>query len=209
MKKLILIGDSGHSKVINDIVKSDNQYTVVANLDDKYQEEAISDQVLKAPIDKINELLKKDSTLKVIIAIGSNIVRKKIVNKLLLDSDRYLSLIHPTAIVSSSVKLGQGTVVMPNAIVHADSKIGNHSIINTNSVIEHDCLVEDYVHISPSATLTGGVKVGEGTHIGAGSTIIPTRQVGGWSTIGAGAVVTSNISANTTAVGVPAKVIKE
>src|SRR5699024_4873246 len=202
MNNVILIGDSGHSKVISNIIEANDQYTVIAKLDDKYGKRLYDKAILKAPIEIVHELLEKEPDTKVIIAIGSNRIRKKIADKLSLDSDSYLSIIHPTAVISPSATIGYGIVIMPNAVINEDSKIGDHSIVNTASIIEHDCQIENYVHISPNATLTGAVRVGEGTHIGAGATIIPTKHLGKWSTIGAGAVVNKNIPSNTTAVGV-------
>ncbi|WP_144512855.1 acetyltransferase [Bacillus sp. FJAT-22090] len=206
MEKIILIGDSGHSKVIADSIRSQNG-KIIAKLDDKYQKNTYEHQILKGPIHQLEEILVDD--VKVVIAIGSNSVRKQLVERLDLSIERYAKIVHNSAIISDSANIGFGTVVMPGAIVNADVSIGNHAIINTNCVIEHDCVIEEYVHISPATTLTGNVKVGEGSHIGAGATVIPGIEIGSWVNIGAGSSVISNIESNVTAVGVPAKSIKK
>lgn len=206
--KLAVVGTGGHSKVIQDLIRVNENNQIIALLDDKYTDLTFKDAKYLGPIDSAIELLHIHSDLKFFIAIGNNEVRKSIVNRLTFHEDCYATLIHPTAWISPSVTIGVGTVVMPQAVINADSCIGNHTIINTGAIIEHDNQISNYVHVSPNATLTGGVKVGEGVHIGVGSSIIPNIEIGEWSTIGAGATVIKSIPPTSTAVGVPAKVIK-
>ncbi|WP_313893772.1 acetyltransferase [Psychrobacillus sp.] len=205
MEKIILIGDSGHAKVIEDCIRSQGG-SVIAKLDDRYQERFYEEHLIKGPIALIDDLLIDD--VKIVISIGSNHIRKSIVERLNIADEKYATIIHNRAIVCNSVKVDYGTVIMPGVIVNADASIGCHSIINSNSVIEHDCVVENFTHISPGAILTGNVKVGQGSHVGAGATVIPGIDIGSWTTIGAGSSVISNIESNVTAVGIPAKVIK-
>lgn len=203
---IILIGDSGHARVIADNVTS-NGDNVIARLDDKYAELFQEDGCWLGPVSEVKGLIEKEKA-KVVIAIGSNAIRKKIVDRLALDDDQYAKIIHKESIVSPSAKIGHGTVVMPGVIVNAAATIGNHAILNTRLVIEHDCIVGDYAHVSPGAMITGGVKIGEGVHIGAGATVIPTKVIGQWSVVGAGSVVIDNVDEHSTAVGVPARTIK-
>ncbi|WP_223634642.1 acetyltransferase [Planococcus sp. 4-30] len=203
---IILIGDSGHGKVITDIVKS-NGDDVVAKLDDKYSEIFIEDGCLYGPLSHVKELI-EEKRAKVIVSIGSNPIRRKVVERLNLLDKQYATCIHKQTIISPSAKIGLGSVIMPGAIVNADAHIGIHSIVNSNSVIEHECIIEDFAHLSPGSIMAGGVELCEGVHIGAGATIIPLKKVGQWSVIGAGSVVIADIKEFSTAVGIPAKVIK-
>jgi maltose O-acetyltransferase len=52
------------------------------------------------------------------------------------------------------------------------------------------------------------VAVGEGTLIGIGATVILPRTIGDWAVIGAGSVVSRDLPAGATAVGVPARVMR-
>ncbi|KGR73975.1 acetyltransferase [Ureibacillus sinduriensis] len=207
--EIILVGDSGHAKVIRDCVES-NGCKVVAIVDDKY-EQIFSDkdkEVLKGPIDGfVHELIKKNNR-KLVISIGDNETRRMIVKRLALPEDCYSTIIHTCTSISSTAKIGVGTVIMPGAVINADTQIGNHCIVNTHTVIEHDCIIEDFVHLSPSCTLTGGVKLEKGVHLGAGSTVIPLKEISEWTIVGAGSVVIDNLPPNCTAVGIPAKPIK-
>lgn len=206
MDDIILIGAGGHSKVIKEIISSSKIGRIHAILDDAITIRKVEGGVIYSDMSFINEINIMD--FKYCICIGSNKVRETIYNKMNLPIENYITLIHPTAVISKSAKLGFGTVIMPNAVINADTKVGNHCIINSGAVVEHDNEIGDFAHISPNATLTGTVTIGEGSHIGAGSTIIPGKQVGSWATIGAGAVVIENIESHVTAVGIPAKVIK-
>lgn len=204
--KIVLIGQEGHSKVIRDMVLENEDYQLVGCLDDKYGELTVSDNLCMGPISAAFEIMNYINEVKFVIAIGNNVIRKLIFEKLGLENHYYATVIHKTAVISPSARIGQGTVVMANVVITADAVIGNHAIINTSSVVEHDNFVGDYVHISPRATLTGTVSIGNGTHVGAGATIIPNIKIGEWAIIGAGATVIHNIPSNCTAVGTPAKV---
>lgn len=204
---VILIGDSGHARVIADnVVSAGNK--VIARLDDKYKELFKEGDIWLGPVSEVYDLIEQENA-KVIIAIGSNPIRKKIVDRLDLQVCHYATVVHKEAIISPSVSIGHGSVVMPGVIVNAAAAIGKHVILNTRLVIEHDCLVDDYAHVSPGAMITGGVSIHEGVHVGAGATVIPTKSIGQWSVIGAGSVVIDDIEEYSTAVGVPAKVIKK
>lgn len=203
---IVIIGQGGHSKVIEDIIYTTNSHKIVGYLDDKYDEVTFNHAVYTGPISFAYHLIDIFQEVQFVIGIGNNAIRKKIVQKLDLAEQMFIPLIHSSAVVSPRAKIGYGTVVMANAVINADSHIGHHNIINTNAVVEHDNQVSDFVHISPNATLTGAVQIEEGVHVGAGATIIPNTKVGEWSVIGAGASVINDIPANCTAVGIPAKV---
>ncbi|MBQ2901206.1 MAG: acetyltransferase [Agathobacter sp.] len=198
-KKVIIIGASGHGKVIADIIiKSGDE--VVGFLDDNpnLEESFIGFPVLGKVSDAINY---KEN--KFVVAIGNADVREKIVNE--LDVNWYTA-IHPTAVISSiGVEIGEGTVVMANAVINSDAKIGNHCIINTGAIVEHDNFIEDFVHVSVGAKLAGIVTVGRKSWIGIGSQVIQCKKICSEVMIGAGATVISDIQEKGTYVGVPAK----
>lgn len=204
--KIIIIGQGGHSKVIQDIVLSNENMKVFGFLDDKFKTFSYENGMYIGPVKSALELVKNVEDIKFVIGIGQNRIREKIVEALALEEKHYVSLVHSTACISPRAQIGHGTVIMAHAVINADVKIGNHAIINTGAIIEHDCIVADFAHISPNATLTGTVRIGQGAHIGAGATIIPTVKIGEWSVIGAGATVINHIPAHCTAVGIPAKV---
>lgn len=116
----------------------------------------------------------------------------------------FSTVIDPTAVVSTSARVGSGAFLSTNAVVHARALIGIGAIVNTSAVVEHDSVVGDFAHVSPGAVLCGAVRVGRAAQVGAGAVVIPNRVIGEGATIGAGAVVTRDVGAGVTAVGVPA-----
>jgi UDP-perosamine 4-acetyltransferase len=209
MKRIVLIGAGGHSKVIIDIIKSRNEYDIVG-ITDKFNRE----NVLNIPIigdDNILDKLYNDDVKYAFIcigALGNMSVRNVIYNKLKNIGFKLPVLIHKSAIVSNYVNIDEGTCVMPGAIINPEVHIGKSCIINTGSIIEHDCIIGDNVHISPGVKLAGGVKIGNNSHVGIGSSIIQNKVIGNNVTIGAGAVVIKNIANDSVAVGVPTKIVK-
>lgn len=192
MGTINLFGASGHAKVIADIIHA--QGNVIECM---YDDAPHCSDIRNIPVYKASETIVKGP---LIISIGSNKVRKLISEKYLVDYDR---AIHPSAIISDSASIGNGTVVMQGVIIQAETVIGKHCIINSGASVDHECVIGNFCHISPHATLCGNVSIGEGTWIGAGAIIIPGIKIGSWCTIGAGSVVINDISDNMTVVGNP------
>ncbi len=193
---MYLIGAGGHGKVIQEILKS-NGVSLKAFIDDNREMKSLRG---------IPVLHSDDGLSPVIVSVGANNVRKRIVQRLCCE---FATAIHPSAVVSPSAVIGEGTVVMAGAIINADAVIGKHCIVNTGASVDHECVIGDYCHIAPHATLCGQVHVGEGALIGVGASVIPCVQVGAWSVVGAGAAVVSDVPDGTTVVGVPAKELRK
>ncbi|WP_417328160.1 acetyltransferase [Halarcobacter sp.] len=196
MKELYIYGASGHGLVIADIAK-DNGYKNIIFIDDGDNDFLGFEEI------------KKYINTPIIIAIGDNKVRKKLYEKVKEEGFKLATLIHSSSIISSSVCIEEGTVIMPNVVINAGSTIGKAVILNSSSVIEHECNIEDFVHISPNVALAGNVNIKELTHIGIGSCVIQGLTVGKNSLIGAGSVVVKNIKDNIKAYGNPCCEVEE
>lgn len=193
---MYLYGASGHAKVIMDILKANG-----INIDGLVDDNPALNELLGYPV-----YHQQYDLSPMIVSIGNNAIRKKIVENL---SVEFGQAIHPTAVVSSTAIIEEGTVVMQGAIIQACSRIGKHCIINTGASVDHECVIEDYVHISPHATLCGNVHVGEGSWVAAGTIVLPGVKIGKWSVIGAGSVVAKDVPDGVLAVGNRCKVIKK
>lgn len=197
MATINLFGASGHAKVIMDIIESQGD-----DINCLYDDAPHNMVIHNKPV-YLSDNLTVVGPL--IISIGSNIKRKNISKRYDVD---YATAIHPQAIISPSVSIGEGSVVMQGAIIQADAQVGKHCIVNTGASIDHECIIEDFVHISPHATLCGNVNIGEGSWIGAGTTIIPGIKIGKWCTIGAGSVIIHDIPDGAKAYGNPCRIAK-
>jgi len=142
----------------------------------------------------------------VVLAVGINGERAELAQ--VLDAT-FPTVIHPSAIIASTARIGEGTVVLHGSIVQANARVGRQVLINTSASVDHDCVVGDYAHVSPKAALCGHVTVGEGTHIGAGAVVIPKVRIGRWCRVGAGAVVVRDVPDHCTVVGNPARVLPD
>ncbi|QIU96097.1 acetyltransferase [Bacteroides faecium] len=192
---MYLYGASGHAKVIIDIIKAQGGGVEGVVDDDPDLKELRGIPVLHDVI----------GLSPFIISIGNCKIRKMIAERL---NCEFATVIHPSAIISSTATIGEGTVVMQGAIIQTEVQIGKHCIINTKASIDHECVIGDYVHIAPGCTISGDVHVGEGTWIGVGTTIIQGIHVGKNCFIGAGSVIVKDIPDNCKAYGVPCKIVE-
>ena len=197
VKRLVIIGASGHGKVIADIAVK-NGYEDIVFLDDN---ENVKECAGFPVIGKTCEAMKMDGDK--IVAIGNAKIRERIQEGL----NDVVTLIHPDAVVSRRVEIGAGSVVMAGAVINSDTVIGKGCIINTGASVDHDCKIADYVHVSVGSHLSGTVHVGERTWIGAGATVSNNVNICGDCMIGAGTVVIKDINEAGTYVGVPAREI--
>lgn len=200
MRKLAIIGASGHGKVVADIARK-NGYKKIVFLDD---DESIHECGGYPVIGKSIEagMIEAD----VIVGIGNSGVRKRIQDS--IPNEKLTTLIHPDAVIAEDVVMGVGTVVMAGAVINPGVRIGKGCIINTCSSVDHDCDVGDYVHIAVGSHLCGTVSVGDGTWIGAGTTVSNNISICSGCMIGAGAVIVKNIDSAGTYMGVPARKIQ-
>lgn len=197
MRKLAIIGASGHGKVVADIARK-NGYKEIVFLDD---DESIHECGGYPVIGKSSEAGTIDADI--IVGIGNAGIRKRIQES--VPEEKLVTLIHPDAVIAEDVAIGAGTVVMAGAVINSGARIGKGCIINTCSSVDHDCDVGDYVHIAVGSHLCGTVSVGDGTWIGAGATVSNNVSICSDCMIGAGAVVIKNIVEYGTYVGVPVR----
>jgi len=200
--KLLIIGASGHGRVVADIAMKMNKWQQIAFLDD---DENIKSSMGIEVIGKSADAFTYITDADIFVAIGNNSTREKIQERLEGEGASIPVLVHPNAAIGVEVELGTGTVVMAGVVINSCTKIGKGCIINTGATIDHDNVIEDYVHISPGAHLAGTVEVGKGTWIGIGSIVSNNINITSGCIVGAGAVVVKDITEAGTYVGVPAR----
>lgn len=198
MATINLFGASGHAKVVMDIIEAQGDEVGTLYDDAPHCNDIHGHRVLQSNGNAASGPL--------IISIGSCKVRQLIANRYNVE---YATALHPSASISQSATIGEGSVVMPGAIINSDASIGRHCIVNTKASVDHECRIDDFVHIAPGATLSGNVSVGECTWIGVGACIKQGIKIGKNCMIGAGSVVVKDIPDNVIAYGNPCCIIRE
>lgn len=205
MKRLAILGASGHGKVVADCAEMCGWETVEF-FDDAWPNKLSNGRwPVLGNTDALLARLKEFGG--VLVAVGNNAVRADKLNELSSAGAKLPVLLHPSAIVSRYSTLGAGSVVLAGAVINVDCSIGIGAIINTSATVDHDCVLGDAVHVSPGAHLAGGVTVGDRSWLGIGSAVRQMVRIGSGVTVGAGAAVVTNIPDECTFAGVPAQML--
>lgn len=200
-KKLLIIGASGHGKVVADIAIKMNKWQSIAFLDDESIKTSMGLEVIGKTLDDFRYKYEAEF----FVAIGNNATREKIQEKLEAKGFNLVSLIHPSAIIGEDVEIGFGTAVMAGVIINSSCRIGNGCIINTSSCLDHDNIIGNYAHISPGVMTAGCVCIAKSTWLGIGSVVSNNVKICSNCIVGAGAVVVKDITEPGTYVGVPVR----
>jgi sugar O-acyltransferase (sialic acid O-acetyltransferase NeuD family) len=207
MKRLAILGASGHGKVVAEIAELSG-WSEIVFFDDAFPElTTIGIWPVCGNTDSLlNSLTEFDGC---IVAIGDNAIRVDKTLQIQSSNGRLVSLVHSSSVISKYVEIGIGSVVMANAVINPFSRLGAACIVNTASSIDHDCELGNGVHISPGAHIAGTVKIGDLSWVGTGASIKQCHSVGRNVIIGSGAAVVNDIPDDIIVVGVPAKAKKE
>lgn len=142
---------------------------------------------------------------RLVVAIGDPQAKRRIVLGLKEKGAQFAQLVHPSAVVARTAKLGEGVVVCPQAVVSADARVGDFVAVNALSGVGHDVELGPYSTLSSQVDLTGWVKVGEACFFGTGARVLPKVRIGAEARIGAGATVFRSVPDGATMYTAPAK----
>lgn len=143
-----------------------------------------------------------------VTGIGSSLnyfKRLDILENLNIPREKYISVIHPTASVSSFASLGVGVVLHQHVTVSTNSILQDHVLILANSVVNHDCKISEGSIITSGVCLSGAVTLGRCCYIGSNSSIRQDVVVGDYSLVGMQSLVLENVPAKTVVFGSPAR----
>lgn len=202
---LLIVGAGGHGHVVADAARLSGQWEKIAFIDDRYPElVSVGSWSVIGTIAELDSLVSDWG--EAVIAVGDNITRIEMLEKIKSCGFDIVSIIHPSSQIAEGVVVGEGTVVLANAVINVGSKLGVACIVNTAATVDHNNQIEDGAHISPGVHLGGNVVVGAQSWVGIGASVIHGCTIGYDVIVGAGAVVTNNIGDGLTVVGIPARV---
>lgn len=194
--RLVVYGAGGFSREVSDLAL-DCGHVVAGFVDDQ-----LSGTHLTTGLPVVGSIsdLAFDA---VVLAIGHTEYRETVFQRI-SPIARFISLVHPSAYVSSSATLGVGSLIMQNVVVNANAHVGANVILNVGCCVAHDAVVGEHSHLAPGVQVAGEASVGCRCFCGVASVVLPRLRVGDACTVGAGAVVTRDVPQGLTVVGVPA-----
>jgi len=205
--KIIVMGASGHGQVVADVLyqmwTKGRELEIVGFLDDDASLKGTKVMGLNV-LGRLADLpgLPHDS---IIMGIGDNVARARLYNELKSAGKRFVTAIHPSAVLAPDVVVGQGAVLCAGTVINTGASVGENAILNTCASLDHHGVLEPHSHVAPGVHLAGNVRVGEGALVGIGSCAVPGVRIGAWSVVGAGTAVIRDVPERTTVGGVPAK----
>ena len=203
--RLVVIGAGGHGLVVADAALTAG-FEVLGFLDN--DRALLGGQFLGlnvlGPIEVAHDM---DACY--VVAIGDNRSRKRVVDALGLPIERYVTVIHPRATVSTYAEVLHGAMILAGAVIGPQAVVGSHSIINHGSSIDHHGVVGAFVHVGPGCHAGGSVRIGSGVFLGIGVSVVPSVTVGDWAVVGAGSVVLHDVLESTIVAGVPARELRK
>ena len=212
MKDIAIFGIGGFGRevlaLIKDINKVEPTWNMIGFFDDGYEKGIMVNGYPN--LGKAEDLNLWEKPINIAVAIGSPVIKKRVLDKIINPLVDYPTLIHPSVWIGDRnyVEIGRGGIICVGVMITTNVVIKDFVILNLQCTVGHDVVINDYAAFMPSCNISGEVSIEAGVYCGTGVKIINRIEVGAYATVGAGAVVTRTLPGYCTAVGVPAKVIK-
>ena len=203
--RLLILGASGHGKVVADCARAFGRWGEILFFDDRSADIGTCEDWTVAGDGEAFLSAAAEDDCEAFVAIGNAAVRLRWLEAAREAGASLATIIHPSSVLSGGATLGDGVIVAPGGIVNIASWIGLGCIVNTGASVDHDCRLEAGVHVCPGARLAGDVQVGQRSWIGIGAVVRQGVRIGSDVTVGAGAAVVQDVGDGLTVVGVPAR----
>lgn len=140
-----------------------------------------------------------------VVCVGDPLIRQRVYKELSAIGMKLQSIIHPTASVSNSAKIGSGCIVSPFVYVGPFSRVADNVSLNVHAVVGHDAVVQNSAVLSPGACVNGHTSCGIASFLGAGAIVLPHVTLGNYSKLSAGSVLKDDTGDGFVLHGNPAK----
>jgi len=210
MKKVAIIGAGDLGRLIAHHISQCGDYSAVGFFDDFAEEGSfIMELPVLGPLSRINDQFETGLFDQLMIGIGYNhMAFRRSVFETYASSIPFATLIHNSAYVDPSVKIGQGCFVLPGCTVDANAELGENVLLNTASVVAHDSTIGSHTFLAPAVAVAGKTQIGDCCILGINCTVIDNLRIHPNIRIGAGAVVLSNLEISGMYAGIPAQLKK-
>ncbi|MGW5462847.1 acetyltransferase [Streptomyces sp. NPDC003996] len=210
MTGLLIVGAGGFARETAQAVRDAGQAELLGHLDDDAALHGT--KVDGVPVLGGCELVHDLPGARVVICVGNPrdyAARARLVRRLDLPADRYATVIHPTAVVSATSRVGPGSVLLAHCVLTAAVRVGAHVAVMPQVVLTHDDVVEDHVTLASGVRLGGGARLARGSYVGSGALVREGTTVGAWSLIGMGSTVLGDVPPGEVWAGNPARRLRE
>lgn len=148
--------------------------------------------------------------LAVVMAIGSSVTVKKVVEKITNEKVEFPNIIAPdfNIVDPETFKIGKGNIIQGGCTVSCDVVIGDFNVFNGSVVLGHDDIIGNYNTFMPAIRISGEVTIGNLNFFGVGSIILQQIKVGDNIRLGAGSVLMTKPKEGILYMGNPAKKVK-
>ncbi|MEV7891044.1 acetyltransferase [Streptomyces sp. NPDC002817] len=206
MNELVIIGAGGFARETAQAVHDAGELKLLGHLDDNPALHGT--EVDGVPVLGDCDLVRGLPEARVVICVGNPrdyAARARLVRRLGLPTDRYATVVHPTAVVSATSEVGPGSVLLAHCVLTAAVRVGAQVAVMPHVILTHDDVVEDYATLTSGVRLGGGVRLERGAYVGSGALVREGTTVGAWSQIGMGSSVLGDVPPGEVWVGSPAR----
>lgn len=210
MTGLVIVGAGGFARETAQAVADTGEFDLLGHLDD--DADLHGTDVDGVPVLGGSDLVHDLPGALAVICVGNPrdyAARARLVRRLGLPAERYATVVHPTAAVSATSRIGPGSVLLAHCVLTAAVRVGAQVAVMPHVVLTHDDVVEDYATLTSGVRLGGGVRLERGAYVGAGALVREGTTIGAWSQIGMGSSVLGDVPPGEVWVGSPARRLRE
>lgn len=132
-----------------------------------------------------------------LLGISDITFRNVVIDKMQVKGARFITLIHPTALIAEDAIIGVGCTIAPFCMIGPKTVLGDFNQLTAYSAVSHDCVLGRNNTFS-SVIVCGHTKIGNNNSFYIRSTVQPNLNIGNNNVIQAGMMVDKNISDDTT-----------